>query len=106
MIDAVGKADKAPAEVDPDLERYVGVYERPLGGETLVRVVDGRLVTLSLPTRNPGSLTKLKQVEEHTFRRVRDDGRLGEKFIFALDGHGQVERMIRNSNYSVRRRER
>jgi hypothetical protein len=45
---------------------------------------------------------KLRHVDGHTFRRVRDDGSLGEEIVFQVDGSGQVTRLWRHSNYSPR----
>jgi hypothetical protein len=74
-----------------------------LGGETHVVIEDGELATLSVPTSNPAdALTKLKHMEGDTFRRVRDDGELGEAIRFELDADGKVIKMWRNNNYSVR----
>ena len=66
-----------------------------------VGTVDGQLSTVSFPTSNP-RLTKLRHMGEHTFRRIRDDGGLAEAFTFEVDADGQVTRMVRNSNYSIR----
>jgi hypothetical protein len=41
-------------------------------------------------------------VEGNIFRRVRDDGELGEKVIFEVGPDGEVTRMIRSSQYSNR----
>ena len=101
---AIAKAKAGPAEemeTDPSLRQYVGRYDRPLGGETHAMIMDGNLVTLSLPTDNPRP-TKLKKVGEHRFQRVRDDGELAEEVIFELGPDGEVVRMVRNSNYSIR----
>lgn len=103
---AVAKALDSPGEgtpPDPMLEKYVGRYDRPLGGETHVLIVDGKLATVSLPTSNP-NLTKLEHVEGNTFRRVRDDGELAEAIIFEVGPDGEVTRMVRNTNYSIRHR--
>jgi len=79
------------------------VHDQPLGGETHVLVIDGQLATISVPTNNPmRSLTKYKQVGENTFKRVRDDGDLGEAVTFELGPDGSVTRLVRNSNYSIR----
>jgi hypothetical protein len=48
---------------------------------------------------------KLKKVAEHTFRRVRDDQELGEPIVFEVDADGNVTRLVRNSNYSIRHRQ-
>ncbi len=86
---------------DPQLEKYVGRYERPLAGESYVLIVEGKLAVVSLPTGSP-SLTKLEHLGDHTFRRIRDDGELGEAFTFEVDAEGNVTRMVRNTNYSIR----
>ena len=101
---AIAQALASPGEaIEPDaeLQKYVGRYERPLAGESYVLIVDGKLAVVSLPTSNP-SLTKLEHVGEHTFRRIRDDGRLAEAFTFEVDANGEVTRMVRNANYSIR----
>jgi CubicO group peptidase (beta-lactamase class C family) len=103
LVRAEEEEENAPAKDDSALRRYTGRYDRPLGGETHVFVVDGELMTLSMPTDDPaGGLTRLKPDGEHTFRRVRDDGKLAETVTFELGPDGQVNRMVRNSNYSIR----
>ena len=95
-------AGEAAAGVQEDLARFTGTYERPLGGESAVLVWDGDLHVLSLPTNNPlNSLTRLRHIEDGTFRRVRDNDDLGEAFIFEEMPDGSM-RMWRNDNYSVR----
>jgi CubicO group peptidase (beta-lactamase class C family) len=101
-ISAALESPEKAVEIDPELHQYTGRYERPLGGETQVLIAKGQLVTLSLPTRNPSSLTKLQHQGGHVFRRVRDDGDLAETIVFELDSEGRVVRMVRNSNYSYR----
>ena len=105
MAPAIRKAAKDPdGENQPDhsLERFTGSYERPLGGESAVLIWEGDLHVLSLPTNNPlQSLTRLRHVENDTFRRVRDDDELGEEFIFEEMPEGRML-MWQNDNYSVR----
>ncbi len=102
---AAGKREAdAPGRDDaqPDLGRFAGTYQRPLGGESAVLTWDGDLHVLSLPTDDPlGSLTRLRHIEDGTFRRVRDNDDLGEAFIFEELPDGSM-RMWRNDNYSVR----
>ena len=84
------------------LRRFTGTYERSFGGEFAVLVRDGELHVLSLPTNDPlEALTRLRHVEDATFRRVRDNGALGEEFVFEALPDGSM-RMWRNENYSVR----
>jgi CubicO group peptidase (beta-lactamase class C family) len=99
VIKEPGKAKKH----DPALEKFVGRYDRPLGGETHAFIKDGQLVLMYLPSDNPSdSLTKLKHIEKNIFRRVRDDDELGEPIIFETALDGTVTRLIRNSQYYIR----
>jgi CubicO group peptidase (beta-lactamase class C family) len=106
---AIEQAIEEPGEgksADPDLQKYVGRYDRPLGGETHVLIMEDKLAMLYAPTENPSeAVTKLKHIEGDTFRRIRDDGELGEPIEFEVDAAGQVTRLFRNSNYSIRARD-
>jgi hypothetical protein len=65
--------------------------------------MNGKLAMLYVPTENPSAaVIKLMQVEGHTFRRIRDDGELGEPIVFELDADGKVTRFKRHGNYSER----
>ena len=60
---------------------------------------EGGLAILELPTETPRkSLEKLRHVNGDTFRRVRDDGELGETVVFELDAAGKVARAVRHGN--------
>jgi len=101
ILAASKKSDEAKKH-DPVLERFVGRYDRPLGGETHVFIRDGQLVLMSLPSDSPSdSLTKLKHIKENIFRRVRTDKELAEAVIFELDPEGNPVRLVRNSQYYV-----
>ena len=92
----------AVAKPDQRLARLTGTYDRPLGGESLVLEWQGQLAVVGFPTADPlTSLIKLRHVEGDTFRRVRDNGDLGEAFTFEELPDGSM-RMWRNDNYSVR----
>jgi len=100
-VESPGKAKRA----DRKLNKYVGRYDRPLGGESYVVIMNGELAVFSVPTENPlRSLTRLKHIEGDTFKRIRGDGELGEAFLFETGPDGEVTRMVRNSNYSIRMR--
>jgi CubicO group peptidase (beta-lactamase class C family) len=102
LLDAVKNPGKAK-KPDPDLEKFVGRYEMPIGRESIVVLWEGELATMGIPTSNPSdALSKLKRVEGNIFRRVRDDGELGEKVIFEVGDDGKVTRMIQSSQYSNR----
>jgi hypothetical protein len=92
--------------IDPRLTRYAGTYDAsPWWGEALVFPWKGKLALVGLPTDDPvDDLVQLREVGEHRFRRVRDDGELGEEIRFELDADGTVLRMWRHGNYSERLR--
>ena len=105
MAPAVGKALESPgkaAQPDPALAKFVGRYDHPFGGETHILIMDGELVALSVPTANPTRWEKLKRAGENTFKRVREDGELGEAYTFELGPDGKVTRLSHNSNYAIR----
>lgn len=102
ILEVVKNPGKAKQH-DPVLEKFVGRYDRPLGGETHVFIKDGQLVMMYLPSENPSdSLTKLKHIEKNIFRRIRDDDELAESIIFETAPDGTVTRLIRNSQYYIR----
>ncbi|WP_420635476.1 serine hydrolase [Candidatus Palauibacter sp.] len=104
MAPALRRAAKGESATTADaaLQRYTGTYQRPLGGESAVLVWDGDLHVLSLPSGNPlDAMERLRHIEGDTFSRVRDNGDLGEEFIFEEMPDGAM-RMWRNNNFSVR----
>ena len=98
---ALDDPDGAP-ERDSKLERYVGIYDTDWGQEAVVLWEDG-LAQISLRTRSPEkSLQKFKKVDEHTFRRIRDDDEsLGETLVFEVGEDGAVNRARQHSNWST-----
>jgi CubicO group peptidase (beta-lactamase class C family) len=105
ILKAVEKPGSAKTS-EAALEKFVGRYDRPLGGETHVFIKEGQLVLMYLPSDSPSdSLTKLKYIKDNVFQRVREDEELGEKILFQMDKAGQVTRLIRNSQYYVRHRD-
>lgn len=87
-----------------DLTPFIGRYEDWLAGESVVLPWKGSLAVLSLPTDDPlEALIPLEHVEGPVFRRIRDDGALGETVEFELDEDGNVTRLWRNSNYETRK---
>ena len=45
---------------------------------------------------------KLKPTGEHRFRRLRDDGELGEEIRFEVGPDGTATRLFRHSNWMAR----
>ena len=88
-------AKKGAASFDTSL--YTGVYASAWG-EAAIVAWEGGLAMVPLPTDAPlRRLEKMRHVEGHTFRRVRDDGELGETLTFELD-NGRVARARRHGN--------
>jgi CubicO group peptidase (beta-lactamase class C family) len=83
-------APRTPGE--PELESLAGHYaSQPFDSEWIVVPWGAGLASLSLPTDDPaGSMQVLKRVGKDSFRETRDDGSLGEEFVFQRDASGQV----------------
>jgi CubicO group peptidase (beta-lactamase class C family) len=112
MIDAGGIAQdvyalmapaltgKAPEKPDPDFSAYLGTYtSQPWGGESAIVAWEDGIADMGLPNDNPvNALTKLKKTGEHTFRRVRRDGELGEEVKFEMGPDGKATAIVWNVN--------
>jgi len=99
---ATGSPDDAP-ERDPELDRYVGVYDSSWSQSAVIHWKGG-LAIMGLRTRNPKeAIYELKKTGDHTFRRVRkDDESLGEEFVFAVDESGNVTHFMSHSNWMTK----
>jgi CubicO group peptidase (beta-lactamase class C family) len=99
---AVKKALDDPAGAKPHVAafaRYAGRYDNWLAGEANVFPWDDGLALLPTPSEKPlDALVKLKPAGEHRFRRLRDDGTLGEEIRFEVDATGRAVRLWRFSN--------
>ena len=63
----------------------------------------GKLVCFDLPSKDPvGDMTFMEYVKKDTFRRVRDNGELGEYITFERDETGKVYRYKWFENYSMK----
>ncbi len=106
VASAIADAIESPGkgkQPDPKFQKYTGLYERPIGGETAVLIWKGELAMLSLPTENPlSSLTELKHIKDNTFKRIRDDKELGEEVVFEIRDDDSVIKIWRNSNYATK----
>jgi CubicO group peptidase (beta-lactamase class C family) len=104
LAPAVAEAKKAgPAEEAasaPDLERFAGTYSiQPWGGEVAVLPWKDGLAAVALPTEDPlEAMDELRHVEGNRFRRVRDDGELGEEVLFEQDDRGEIVAFVQHSN--------
>ena len=94
------KPDKKPAAegVDDTLRQYEGKYRR-VWGDSYVASMSDHLLLVGLPSSNPAKgATRLNKVGEHTFRRVLDDGGLGETYRFEVDSDGRALRYWVHNN--------
>jgi CubicO group peptidase (beta-lactamase class C family) len=87
-----------------DLDQYTGYYNSmPWSSEEYIGTWSGKLVILDLPADNPANaMTIFKHMEGDTFRRVRNNGELGETLVFERDQNGSITRYKRHGNYSQR----
>jgi len=87
---------------DLDLSEYRGNFnEQPWYAETYMGTWYGKLVCFDLPSKDPvGDMTFLEYVEEDTFRRIRDNGKLGETITFQRDEKGEIVSYKWFQNYS------
>lgn len=96
IADDPGGAMARPAA----LADYEGLYESDWG-ETFVLRWDGELAAVGLPTDDPlEAMRSLRRDEGDVFRRVRDDGDVGEAYVFHRGEDGQVERLSVHGNFS------
>ena len=92
------------SESDINLKDYVGFYSgQPWGSENYIGTWNGKLVSIRLPSDNPlrGS-TIYKHIEGDTFKRIKDNGELGETMVFERDKDGNVYRGKSHQNYAVK----
>ena len=99
------KSNDGRSFLDPSLDVYTGTYSRvpSWGLETAILHWNGGLAMLSLPSNDPLEvLEELHRTDKHRFRRVREDGQLGEEILFELDTDGSVTAFRRHSNVSFK----
>ncbi len=106
LVPAIKAATTSPEDAtahDPELDRYVGIYDSSWGQDAVIHW-EGGLAIMGLNTRNPKeAINKLTKTGEHAFRRVRkDDESLGEEFVFEVDDDGAVTRFKSHSNWMTK----
>lgn len=84
----------------PPLSAYTGSYDGfPWDGETIIVAWGDGLAAVDAPNMDPmKNLERLRKTGEHTFRRVRSDGTLGEEIRFDIGPDGRAIRMWQHSN--------
>ncbi|MFC4721983.1 serine hydrolase domain-containing protein [Geojedonia litorea] len=87
-----------------NLTDYTGYYSsQPWWSENYISEWNGKLVSVGLPSDNPAeAMTFYKHIEGDTFKRVRDNGELGEALQFVRGDKGEVIKMKSHQNYSTK----
>jgi CubicO group peptidase (beta-lactamase class C family) len=100
MYDIVAPAIKSNDAIEANVAVYAGSYDAsPWSGETLIFAWGDGLAAVDLPTMEPAKeLERLRKTGEHTFRRVRSDGSLGETYVFDVGSDGKAARVWVHSN--------
>lgn len=101
------KKDGSREEVEnavPGLDEYTGYYHQlPWISEVYLSAWHNKLVMLSLPSKDPvEELVFLRYMGEDTFKRLKDNGELGETFTFIRDENGAIQKIKRHNNYFSR----
>ncbi|NER10791.1 CubicO group peptidase, beta-lactamase class C family [Muriicola jejuensis] len=94
------------ANSDIPFEDYSGHYDaRPWGSEEYIGSWEGQLLMVNLPSGDPADdISLFKHVDGDTFRRVRDDGELGETVVFERNAEGKVYRYKQHGNYTYKKK--
>ena len=102
-VKSKSNGDNDPSD-EMSLEEYTGYYSsQPWWSERYIASWEGQLAVISLPTNSPAnSMSVFKHIDGDIFRRVRDDGELGEKLIFERDDTGKIYRVSQHGNFSTR----
>jgi CubicO group peptidase (beta-lactamase class C family) len=99
-------ASKKPetGKTSKNLSEYVGYYNpMPWSSEEYIGTWNGDLVSLSLPSDKPAEeMTKFRHIQGDTFRRVLEDGELGETLVFERNAAGAITRYIQHGNYTLK----
>ena len=102
ILNKVKTGKKEQGEIP--FQDYTGLYDaRPWGSEEYIGSWEGQLLMINLPTDTPADdITLFKHVEGDTFRRVLDDGELGETVVFERDAKCKVYRYMQHGNYTYK----
>ena len=89
-------------EIIKNLQEFSGYYSNiPWESELYISEWNGNLVSLNLPSESPvKSMTFFRHIEGDTFRRIRDDGELGETLVFERNAQGEITQFKQHNNHS------
>jgi len=89
---------------DVNLKDFVGYYNmNPWNSEVYISTWEDGLVILQLPENSPKyGMRFYKHIENDTFKFLKENGELGDEFIFQRDGNGKIYRYKDAGNYKYR----
>lgn len=89
--------------LNKEFEQYLGLYKiKPWGTDMAIIAWEGNLALMMLPNDKPmDALTKLRHVEDGTFRQLRKDGEPGDYMEFFKNQDGQVTHILWNESYRL-----
>ncbi len=105
ILNKMGSVKKdVDQQASEKLKQYAGYYDSsPWWGETYISTFNDQLVSLGLPSEKPAeAMTFYKHIKGDVFRRIRKDKTLGETLTFLRDGDGNINKIERHGNYSMR----
>ena len=84
------------------LSDYTGFFNaQPWSSEVYLAPWKGKLAMMNLPSDSPGRQLELyKPITKDTFRRIRDNGELGETLTFQRDKSGRIVSFQSHGNFS------
>lgn len=87
-----------------NLKDYIGFYNlNPWNSEMYVSTWGNDLVMLQLPENSPKySMMFYRHIKDDIFRQIKENGKLGGKFIFERDKNGKVYRFLESGNYKYK----
>jgi CubicO group peptidase (beta-lactamase class C family) len=99
-VKAASDESDEPPKRDPDLDRYLGVYDSVWGRSAIVRWKDS-IAAVWLGSRETDLdswIQPLQRIDGNVFRRIRpDDESLGEEWVFELGEDGQAASVTAHS---------
>lgn len=93
--------EKKTTNAQVNLDDYTGFYNmNPWNSEVYISSWAGKLVVLQLPENSPKrGMVFYKHISGDIFRHVKENGELGDEFVFQRDSNGMVNRYKEGGNY-------
>ena len=84
-----------------NLDDYTGYYNmNPWNSSVYISTWGEDLVILQLPENSPKyGMRFFKYIKEDTFRHIKENGELGDEYVFERDENGKVNRYVEGGNY-------